>query len=439
MTVIAPRHPPRGPSIAEIATVAGLKPALRSRGELPEADIDVYIADTLGELGLIYRLAPIVFMGGSLTSHGGQNPIEAVKLGAAVLHGPHVWNFAEIYAALDKTHGAELVADEEALTDHLAVWLAKPASRAVVAQAAIATVGKLGGALERTLAAIEPYLLQLRLEQRASVMREPAFWWQPGRGGLLRPLAGIYGAVAARRMNSPGRSVGVPVICLGNLTVGGAGKTPAALAVARLLLAAHAQPYFLSRGYGGRLRGPVRVDAAVHSAAEVGDEPLLLARLAPTIVARDRFEGAQSARVSGAGVIVMDDGFQNPSLVKDLAILVVDGRRGIGNGRIIPAGPLRAPLDAQVAHAQAMIIVGPPAGAAAAIEPRAVTTPPSSTHGWSRIRRRSPRSANAGCWPSPASATRKSSSPRSPAPVSPSPSAWAFPTIIATRPPRRRR
>ena len=229
-----------------------------------------------------------------------------------------------------------------------------------------------------------------------SPMREPAFWWQPGRGGLLRPLAGIYGAVAARRMNSPGRSVGVPVICLGNLTVGGAGKTPAALAVARLLLAAHARPFFLSRGYGGRLRGPVRVDPAIHSAADVGDEPLLLARLAPTIVARDRVRGRQSARVSGAGVIVMDDGFQNPSLVKDLAILVVDGRRGIGNGRIIPAGPLRAPLEVQVAHAQAMIIVGPPAGAAAAIdEPRAATTPPSSTHGWSRIRRRSPRSANA--------------------------------------------
>jgi 3-deoxy-D-manno-octulosonic-acid transferase len=168
LTVIAPRHPQRGPSIAEIATVAGLKAALRSRDELPEADVDVYIADTLGELGLIYRLAPIVFMGGSLTSHGGQNPIEAVKLGAAVLHGPHVWNFAEIYAALDETHGAELVADEEALTDHLAAWLAKPASRAVVAQAAIATIGKLGGALERTLSAIEPYLLQLRLEQRAS-------------------------------------------------------------------------------------------------------------------------------------------------------------------------------------------------------------------------------------------------------------------------------
>jgi tetraacyldisaccharide 4'-kinase len=199
-------------------------------------------------------------------------------------------------------------------------------------------------------------------------MREPSFWWQPGRGSLLGPLAAIYGAVAASRMNSPGRSVGVPVICLGNLTVGGAGKTPAALAVARLLLAAHAHPYFLSRGYGGRLRGPLRVDPAIHSAADVGDEPLLLARLAPTIVARDRFQGALTARSGGAGVIVMDDGFQNPSLVKDLAILVVDGRRGIGNGRVIPAGPLRAPLDVQIARAQAMIIVGPPAGAAPAID-----------------------------------------------------------------------
>jgi tetraacyldisaccharide 4'-kinase len=197
------------------------------------------------------------------------------------------------------------------------------------------------------------------------MMREPAFWWQPGRGSLLSPLAGIYGAVAALRMRSPGRSVGVPVICLGNLTVGGAGKTPAALAVARLLLAAHERPFFLSRGYGGRLPGPVRVNPTIHSAAEVGDEPLMLARLAPTIVARDRVAGASVARRGGASVIVMDDGFQNPSLAKDLAILLVDGRRGVGNGRVIPAGPLRAPLEAQMARAHGLVIVGPPDGAAA--------------------------------------------------------------------------
>jgi len=199
-------------------------------------------------------------------------------------------------------------------------------------------------------------------------MRAPAFWWKPGRGMLLSPLAAIYGAAAWLRLQAPGRSAGVPVICLGNLTVGGAGKTPAALAVARLLLAAHQRPCFLSRGYGGRLAGPVLVNPAVHGAADVGDEPLLLARLAPTIVARDRVAGAEAARFAGASVIVMDDGFQNPSLQKDLAVLVVDGRGGIGNGRIVPAGPLRAPLESQIARAQALVIVGPGDGAAAVAE-----------------------------------------------------------------------
>jgi 3-deoxy-D-manno-octulosonic-acid transferase len=168
LTVIAPRHPERGSSIADIAKVAGLSVALRSRGELPKPDVDIFIADTLGELGLIYRLAPVVFMGGSLASHGGQNPIEAIRLGAAVVHGPHVWNFAEIYATLDAAHGAELIADEEALTACLAGWLANPAARKAVADAAMGTVRQLSGALERTLAALEPYLMQLRLEQRAS-------------------------------------------------------------------------------------------------------------------------------------------------------------------------------------------------------------------------------------------------------------------------------
>jgi tetraacyldisaccharide 4'-kinase len=190
-------------------------------------------------------------------------------------------------------------------------------------------------------------------------MREPAFWWQPGAGLLLSPLGALYGATARRRLQQPGTRAGIPVICLGNLTVGGAGKTPAALAVAHILLAAHARPFFLSRGYGGRLRGPVRVVTARHRAVHVGDEPLMLARLAPTIVARDRVAGARAARDEGAGVIIMDDGFQNPSVVKDLAILLVDGRRGIGNGRVFPAGPLRAPLDSQVERAHAIIIVGP--------------------------------------------------------------------------------
>lgn len=166
LTIIAPRHPVRGESIAAIANVAGLSTALRSHRAQPMPDIGVYVADTLGELGLIYRLAPIVFMGGSLATHGGQNPIEAIRLGAAVVHGPHVWNFAEIYATLDAEHGAIAVADEETLTVRLGEWLAKPVARRAVADAAAGTVERLGGALKRTLAALDPYLMQLRLEQR---------------------------------------------------------------------------------------------------------------------------------------------------------------------------------------------------------------------------------------------------------------------------------
>jgi len=156
LTVIAPRHPSRGESIAELAKAAGLAVALRSRRAQPMPGIDIYVADTLGELGLIYRIAPVVFMGGSLASHGGQNPIEAIRLGAAVLHGPHVWNFAEIYATLDAAHGAELVADEAALTDRLGAWLGNATARKAAADAAAATVEQLGGALQRTLAALNP-------------------------------------------------------------------------------------------------------------------------------------------------------------------------------------------------------------------------------------------------------------------------------------------
>lgn len=192
-------------------------------------------------------------------------------------------------------------------------------------------------------------------------MREPPFWWRRQGGvaaALLAPLAAVYGAVAARRLMQQGVRAEVPVVCIGNPTVGGAGKTPAALALARMLQTDGETPVFLTRGYRGRLAGPLAVDPARHHASDVGDEPLLLARLAPTIVARDRVRGAQAACAAGAGVVVMDDGFQNPSLQKDLAILVVDARRGIGNGRVIPAGPLRAPLAVQLDRAQALVVVG---------------------------------------------------------------------------------
>ena len=163
LTILAPRHPERGGGVADIATAAGLSPALRSRGQLPERRTDVYVCDTVGELGVIYRLAPIVFMGGSLIRHGGQNPVEAIKLGAAILHGPHVSNFAEIYAALDRTRGAELITDASQLSARLTAWLRDSEERKRIVVAAQTTVEALGGALERTSAALEPYLLQLRL------------------------------------------------------------------------------------------------------------------------------------------------------------------------------------------------------------------------------------------------------------------------------------
>jgi tetraacyldisaccharide 4'-kinase len=196
-------------------------------------------------------------------------------------------------------------------------------------------------------------------------MREPGFWSRPGGviSGLLSPVGAIYGAVAAARMARKGYSAGVPVVCIGNLTVGGAGKTPAAIAVARWLAAAGRRPFLLSRGYGGASAGPVRVDSARHTAEDVGDEPLLLARAAPTIVARDRRAGAIAACEAGAGSIVMDDGFQNSALAKNLSILMIDARRGIGNGRIFPAGPLRAPLATQLARAHAVLVMGEGTGA----------------------------------------------------------------------------
>ncbi|HEY6254959.1 MAG TPA: 3-deoxy-D-manno-octulosonic acid transferase [Xanthobacteraceae bacterium] len=168
LTIIAPRHPDRGPGIVEIANAAGLSTALRSRGAQPGPTDDIYVVDTMGELGLVYRLAPIVFVGGSLASHGGQNPIEPIKLGAAILHGPHVWNFSEIYAALDAAHGADVVADVGKLAVRLGALLKDANQRAALVAAGRETVKTLGGALERTLAALDPYLVDIRMGRSQS-------------------------------------------------------------------------------------------------------------------------------------------------------------------------------------------------------------------------------------------------------------------------------
>jgi 3-deoxy-D-manno-octulosonic-acid transferase len=167
LTVIVPRHAHRGADIAQMITVAGAQVALRSREELPHAGTDIYVADTMGELGLFYRLSPVVFIGGSLVPHGGQNPIEAVKLGASVVHGPHVFNFTDVYEALDGAGGAKLADSSEQLVKQLGQMLGNEAARDAAIEAGHRVVERLGGALDRTLHALEPYLMQLRLEAGA--------------------------------------------------------------------------------------------------------------------------------------------------------------------------------------------------------------------------------------------------------------------------------
>ncbi len=191
-------------------------------------------------------------------------------------------------------------------------------------------------------------------------MRAPGFW--SGSGGivplLLSPISALYAGATARRMARPGWQAPVPVICCGNATAGGAGKTTVALDLGQRLADRGIASHFLLRGYGGTLRGPTRVDPAKHDSTQVGDEALLLAERRPTWISADRGAGGQAAVAGGAQAIVMDDGLQNPGLEKDLSLLVVDGGYGFGNGRIIPAGPLREPVAAAASRCRAAVLIG---------------------------------------------------------------------------------
>ena len=191
-------------------------------------------------------------------------------------------------------------------------------------------------------------------------LKTPAFWYRDKSAiaAVLAPVAALYGRIAeARSKGTAPYRFKIPVICIGNFTAGGGGKTPTAIAVAEVLKAMGERPVFLTRGYGGKMRGPAFVEK-MHGAEDVGDEPLLLAEHAPTMVAADRAAGARAIEATEATIIVMDDGFQHPGLAKDLSLIVVEGASGVGNGRVLPAGPLRAPLESQLPRADALLVIG---------------------------------------------------------------------------------
>ena len=341
LTLLIPRQPDRGPAMAQLC--GARKAARRAAGEMIGAETQVYIADTLGELGLFYRLAPFCFIGGTLVALGGHNPLEPAVLHCAILAGPYRASAANAYDAIIKAQGFGDVLSSADIARRAGQLLSDPVKRG-------------GRPAKRRRRAPRPRRARWRAPSRCwkIFMRAPDFWKSRGiLALLLAPLGWLYGlSVALKARGARPYKAGVPVICVGNLTAGGSGKTPVAMAVAQALRARGGDVFFLTRGYGGSAEGPLLVSQR-QTAALVGDEALLLARTAPTVMSKNRAAGAVFAVKHGATAIVMDDGHQNFSSGQEFCLLVVVD--DVGNGLMIPAGPLRETVAQGLARADAVI------------------------------------------------------------------------------------
>ena len=325
LTILAPRHPKRGDSIADLLGRHGLAVARRSANEAIAPTTAVYLVDTLGDLGLVYRLAEIAFVGGSLAPHGGHNPLEPARLDCALVTG-RTRRISRRPTPRWRTPTQSTAWQTPIRSPPPFAPCSKTRLRGPGAQPPPTRPPERLAARWRRRSA-----LSATISNPAAAMRAPAFW-AVERGGIaaaaLTPLSCLYrlGARGHAALARPAKA-GLPVICVGNFTVGGAGKTPTVLALAALLAEEGIHPHILTRGYGGSERGPLRVDPARHDARAVGDEALLLARVAPTWLSRDRAAGAAAAHSAGAPLLLMDDGMQTPGLLKDLCIAVVGWRR----------------------------------------------------------------------------------------------------------------
>lgn len=378
LLIIAPRHPERRDSIVQALKARGRRVAVRSAGDAVGPQTDVYLADTLGEMGLFMRLADVVVLGGSLVEDiGGHNPLEPARLAAPIVTGPYFHKNEAVFTAMAEA-GAVAITPPEALGALVAELLDDADARQALGQAGAAYAARQSASIEEGWALIRPLLPppgeaaapMPRGRKGGRRLKTPRWWYQkdpdyPPAIVILRPLSWMWAAVTARRIaRTPGFIPPVPVICVGNLTIGGAGKTPVARALAERLQAAGRRPHILATGHLGRHDGPVKVDPLHHTSRDVGDEPLMLARDLPVWVAKNRPAGVRAAAAAGADCIIMDDGHQNPSIAKTVSLVVVDGetRDGewpFGDGSVAPAGPLREPLAQGLARAQAVVLLMP--------------------------------------------------------------------------------